>query len=318
MAFLGEILGFFLVGQKVSLVLLVLGLVLARAIYQIWFHPLSHIPGPLLPKITSLWVYWHSYVGDEATVIHAAHERYGPLVRVEPNAVDISDGDAIAPIYISKGGFLKAPCYVNFDIDGHRTLFSALDTEHRLPRAKAVLPMFSARSLKESESALYQCVDRMVERVKSEGSTGQPVNILNITRSLAVDFVSSHLFQENYNGTSENGKRLSVSAFVDAFVAVGRFFYLPNIIFKWVDWAIERFMPNEHATNSMNLVDSFVSNVALLSREKPDSYAGRLIGLNLEDSEVKAQCKDLMFAGTDSSGMNLATICRQLAIHPDK
>jgi len=37
----------------------------------------------------------------------------------------------------------------------------------------------------------------------------------------------------------------------------------------------------------------------------------------LEQTELKAQCKDLLFAGTDSSGMNLATIFRQLVLHPE-
>ncbi|KAH8802761.1 cytochrome P450 [Xylogone sp. PMI_703] len=303
---------------KVCFTFLLVVFLFRRAAYRVIFHPLSHIPGPLLPKITSLWLYWHAYIGDEATVIHRAHLRYGPLVRVAPNEVDISDADAIAPIYISKGGFLKAPCYVNFDIDGHGTIFSALDNDYRSPRAKAVLPMFSTKSLKENQAMLYQCVDRMVQRMKDESRTGRPVNVLNITRSLAVDFVSTHLFLENYDGTSEKGKKLSVSAFVDAFVAVGRFFYLPNTVFIWLEWAIEKCFANEHVSNSMDIVDSFVSSVTDVAPEKPDSYAGRLTGIDLDITEVKAQCKDLMFAGTDSTGMNLATICRQLALHPHK
>jgi hypothetical protein len=34
-------------------------------------------------------------------------------------------------MYISKGGFPKATCYANFDIDGHKTIFSTTDHEHR-------------------------------------------------------------------------------------------------------------------------------------------------------------------------------------------
>ena len=70
-------------------------LLLCRCIYRITLHPLAHIPGPLLWKTSSLWLYYHSYIGDEATVIHAAHARYGPLVRVSPNEVDIGDADII-------------------------------------------------------------------------------------------------------------------------------------------------------------------------------------------------------------------------------
>jgi len=293
-------------------------LLFTRSIYRICFHPISHIPGPVLPKLTSFWLYYHAYIGDEASTIHKLHEQYGPYVRVSPNDVDISDADAIAPIYITKGGFTKAPCYANFDIDGHKTIFSTTDIEYRSPRAKAVVGMFSTKSIRENEAAIYGCVDRMVERMREEARTGLPVNILNIARSLAVDAVSTHLFLENYNGTSEKGSKLSVSAFVDAFVAVGRFFYLPNRAFIWLEWAIEKLISDEHTAISMELVDKFVDNLVSSTPPGAFNYPGRLMTLGLGRSEVKAQCKDLIFAGTDSTGMNLATICRQLALHPEK
>lgn len=293
-------------------------LLLARSIYRVFFHPISHITGPILPKLTSFWLYYHAYIGDEASTIHKLHEQYGPYVRVSPNEVDISDAEAIAPIYIMRGGFTKAPCYANFDIDGHKTIFSTTDMEYRKPRASAVVGMFSTKSIRENEAAIYGCVDRMVSRMQEEAKTGHPVNVLNIARSLAVDAVSTHLFQENYNATSEKGNRLSVSAFVDAFVAVGRFFYLPNTAFIWLEWALEKVVPDEHTATSMEVVDKFVDNLVSCTPPGVMNYPGRLMAIGLERSEVKAQCKDLIFAGTDSTGMNLATICRQLTLNPDK
>ncbi|KAN0106094.1 cytochrome P450 [Hyaloscypha variabilis] len=293
-------------------------LILFSSIYRVFMHPISHIPGPLIPKLTSLWLYYHAYIGDEASTIHQLHEQYGLYVRVSPNEVDISDSEAIAPIYVTKGGFTKAPCYANFDIDGHKTIFSTTDMEYRKPRASAVVGMFSTKSIRENEAAIYGCVDRMVSRMKEESKTGLPVNILNLARSLAVDAVSTHLFQENYNATSEKGNRLSVSAFVDAFVAVGRFFYLPNTAFIWLEWALKKFVPDEHTATSMEVVDKFVDNLVSSTLKSATNYPGRLMAIGLERSEVKAQCKDLIFAGTDSTGMNLATICRQLSLNPDK
>jgi cytochrome P450 len=292
-------------------------LLLVRFVYRIYFHPLSHIDGPLLPKVTSLWLHYHAYVGDEASTIHGLHQRYGHYVRVSPNEVDISDADAIPAIYVSKGGFPKAACYANFDIDGHKTIFSTTDAEYRSPRAKAVGPMFSTKALRENESAIWGCVDRMVDRLKEEATTKKSINVLNLTRSLAVDAVSTHLFHENYDGVSERGPVLSVSAFVDAFVAVGRFFYLPNIAFVWLEWAVTKWAPDRETDDSMTLVDKFVGALVANTTPRSTTYPGRLLAAGLSDSEVKAQCKDLIFAGTDSTGMNLATIMRSLVLHPD-
>lgn len=293
-------------------------LLIIRSIYRISFHPLSHIPGPILPKISSLWLHYHAYIGDEASSIRQLHAIYGPFVRVSPNEVDISDADAIQPIYVSKGGFSKATCYANFDIDGHKTIFSTTDHEHRAARAKAVMPLFSTKSLRENENAIWGCVDRMVERLKLESKSKRPVNVLNLTRSLAVDAVSTHLFRENYDGVSEQGPVLSVSAFVDAFVAVGRFFYLPTAVFVWLEWAITKWQADRETDDSMMIVDKFVSNLVANTTPKSLTYPGRLLAAGISDSEVKAQCKDLVFAGTDSTGMNLATIMRSLAVHPEK
>jgi hypothetical protein len=88
-------------------------LLLLRSLYRIYFHPLSHIAGPLLPKVASLWLYYHAYIGDEASTIHKLHQYYGPYVRVSHKEVDISDADAVPAIYVSKGGFPKAACYAN-------------------------------------------------------------------------------------------------------------------------------------------------------------------------------------------------------------
>jgi cytochrome P450 len=293
-------------------------LLLSRFTYRVYFHPLSRIPGPLLPKLTSLWLHYHAYIGDEASSIHKLHLKYGTLVRVSPNEVDISDADAIQPIYVSRGGFPKAPCYGNFDIDGHKTIFSTTSHEHRAPRAKAVVALFSTKSIRDNADAICACVDHFVERLKEEAATKKPVNVLNLARSLAVDVVSTHLFRENYNGTSEKGETLSASAFVDAFVAVGRFFYLPNVAFVWIEWAATKFLSDERTNESMELVDRFVNELVEKTTRESSTYPGCMIRAGLESSEVKAQCKDLLFAGTDSTGMNLATILRSLAQYPEK
>lgn len=318
MALLDLILSTFLERPLTLAVTFVLLLICARTIYRIYIHPLSHIPGPIISKATSLWLHYHAYIGDEASTIHRLHTRYGPYVRVAPNEVDISDADAVQPIYIAKGGFAKAPCYANFDIDGHKTIFSTTNSEYRAPRAKAVVALFSTKSLRENRDAISGCVDRMVERLGQEALTKKPVNVLNLTRALAVDAVSTHLFRENYNGVAESGPTLSVSAFVDAFVAVGRFFYLPTTAFIWLEWAAAKWMADRETEESMTLVDKFVSNLVSGTSAKSQTYPGRLMAAGISNAEVEAQCKDLLFAGTDSTGMNLATIIRGLVMYPEK
>ena len=290
------------------------------AVYRLYFHPLAHIPGPLRAKLSSLWLYSLSYHGTEATIIDKLHQQYGPVVRIAPNEVDISDGAAINTIYVKSGGFSKNQCYVNFDIDDFHTLFSALDSSHRAMRSKAVVSMFAQNSIREGKVLVQECVQRMVEKMKFERdqSGGKPMNLLNITRSLAIDAVTAYLFHKPYNGIME--AKLSASQFVDTFVAVGRFFYLPTRVFSFLAMWEERFEgPEVH--HSMAAVDNFVSDIVDEAMNDDTSggqtYQSRLLNAGISREETIAQCKDLMFAGTDSTGMNLATICWYLARQPN-
>ena len=303
------------------LILIPLFYIFYRSVCRTFFHPLSHVPGPYLPSCTSIWLNFHAWMGDECTAVHKLHVIFGPVVRTGPNDVDIADGAALSAIYVEKGGFKKAGFYANFDIDGHKSIFSQVEPAERAPRAKAVLSMFSTSSLRAGVHTIYQCVDRMVRRMKEEAKTGKPVNVLNLTRSLATDAVTAYLFEDSYGGLEETSGEMSASGMVNAFVAVGRFFYLPNWMFRWLEWSNEKFFADHEVNASMMKVDSFIATMvdrSLKDEKLKGNYAARLMKNGFSAGEARAQCKDLMFAGTDSTGMNLATICFMLAKEPEK
>jgi len=332
-------------------------LLLTHSAYRISsLHPLSHIPGPLLARLSSLWLTYHAWIGDEASCVHQLHEHYGPIVRTGPNSVDIADGEALQPIYVEKGGFLKAEFYGNFDIDGHKTIFSDVDPGHRARRAKAVAALFSTTSLRQGQDTIDDCVSKFVSRLQQESAKGEPVNVLNLTRALALDVVSSYLLGKRYGGLDEDrdekkavkdevretakkekkhGTEMSASGMVDTFVAVGRFWYLPSLAFQWLEWAETKLKADPEVVKSMELVDDFVGSVVDQAQSQLQqqpagekttittttssivSFPARLLAAGLSPSETRAQCKDLVFAGTDSTGMNLATIVFHLARNPD-
>jgi cytochrome P450 len=109
---------------------------------------------------------------------------------------------------------------------------------------------------------------------------------------------------------------------VNSFVAVGRYWYLPSWAFTWLEWAEAKLYPDWEVLTSMKIVDDFVAGVVdeaeVQKSAGTSTYQTRLLDAGISDSETRAQCKDLIFAGTDSTGMNIATICFMLAKHPDK
>lgn len=68
---------------------------------------IQSIPGPLAAKFSNLWLLYQARRGRRFEAVHAAHKKYGKLVRIAPNHVSVADAEAIPVIYGHGNGFLK-------------------------------------------------------------------------------------------------------------------------------------------------------------------------------------------------------------------
>lgn len=281
-------------------------LLISAIVYRAFLSHLSHVPGPWPCRFTSLWIWHHSYVGHEASLITSLHAQYGPIVRIGPSSVVISDGAALNAIYNERGGFRKADCYANFDFEGHATIFSSRDGEYRALRSKAVTPLFSTSRIRAGQKTIEECVRRFIERVRLEAQEGKPVDILNPCRSLAIDAVSSYLFGRPYGGIEEKSDRLSASVWVDMVVDSGRFFFLPHWLFVAIEKISSKVMPcvaNAAAEAGGANLESFAGAIVKETPAGDETYQGRLKAIGVSDDENVVQCMDLMFAGKYQSYM---------------
>ncbi|KAL2827426.1 cytochrome P450 [Aspergillus cavernicola] len=301
----------------VTLITLLLGTLLFRCLYRLYYHPLSNVPGPKLAACTSLWLAYHTYIGDECTVVFELHKQYGPVLRVAPNDVDIASGDAIEPIYLSRGGFPKTPVYSKFDIDNHATIFSTLTLPERASRAKAVASLFSTASIRNSHETICAVADHFVERLRRDAKSGQPVNVLQVTRAMAIDAVSAYLFHERYGALDEKADVMSASPFVDAYVGVGAFFnFAYGKLGEYLVGLVEHLTQAPDTAKSFTAMDEYTSRLVQSAVPKSGSYQSRLLE-RVSPTQSRIEVKDVCFAGTDSTGMNTATILWYLAKHPE-
>ncbi|KAL4963142.1 putative P450 monooxygenase [Aspergillus stella-maris] len=70
-----------------------------QIIYYKLFHPLRHYPGPFWAGVTTLWTAWHVFWGRETLLHWEIREKYGPVIRVEPNLLLFTESSAILKIY---------------------------------------------------------------------------------------------------------------------------------------------------------------------------------------------------------------------------
>ncbi len=72
----------------ISVLLAILYALFIAELYRFTTDPLHHIPGSLIARCTSLWLWKLTWSGVECRTITALHSKYGPVVRVAPNEVD--------------------------------------------------------------------------------------------------------------------------------------------------------------------------------------------------------------------------------------
>lgn len=72
---------------------------IANAIYNIWFHPLRHYPGPRYAAVSRLWYSSKVFGGHHKYAIKRLHDEYGMVVRIAPNELSYIDPRAWGDIY---------------------------------------------------------------------------------------------------------------------------------------------------------------------------------------------------------------------------
>ncbi|OTA52251.1 cytochrome P450 [Hypoxylon sp. EC38] len=280
-------------------------------LHRLFFHPLSSVPGPIVARISSLFLHAICYLGIEARVLRYYHEKYNTKVLlVAPNSVSISDSEAIGEIYIKGGGFPKDDRYRNFNLGPVISIFSSLDREYRDVRAKAVAPLFSPAQLRAEtgpEGTIGSCIAEFVDQLRQSRAANLEADLMDLCAKLSIDVVTGYLVGQRYGGLHENAHlpaqkrlslKLSTNPFIFSIVAFSRFSLLPHRIFKLLYTASQRLSTNEQVIESFAKLDRFANRVMT----DMSGTAG------ITHAEATAQIKAIVFAGADSTAVMLATI----------
>ncbi|KAK0671727.1 putative cytochrome P450 [Cercophora samala] len=173
-------------------------------IHRVYFHPLSSIPGPKLAAATSLYELWHalfspsplSWPEYQRLVLHP---KYGPVVRIRPNALHVSDPDAFREVHRVGSKFTKAKYfYVPFRLSN--ALFGSTDPDFHRKRRSLIAPMFAkGEVVKVYEGLVKDKRDMMVGNIRSFlGRGSSVVNMKNALAGFVVDVAAEAICQTSY------------------------------------------------------------------------------------------------------------------------
>ncbi|KAJ5462572.1 benzoate 4-monooxygenase cytochrome P450 [Penicillium sp. IBT 31633x] len=169
-------------------------------IYRITLHPLARFPGPKLAGATFWYEFYYDLFPHKLQYlwkIDELHERYGPIVRINPIHLHINDPEYLDEIYA--GGKRKRnrdPWYYRSEPNGPLgwSVFQAVDHDvHRIRRA-ALNPFFSKRSIQELEPMIAGKIDALSSRFEAAVRTGEIVPLTYACGALTMDVISAYAF----------------------------------------------------------------------------------------------------------------------------
>jgi len=164
-------------------------------VYRRFFHPLAKIPGPFWPAVTYLYGFYHNLyrVGHFYTEIEKMHEQYGPVVRISPNEVHLSDSENYDKIYNVGGAYYKDPIY--YGAWGRDTfIFTIVHNDVHRRRRAPFNPFFSRKNVLETESVVQDKVNRLCRRVREAIAGDKPINLHAGFRAVSMGVITEYAF----------------------------------------------------------------------------------------------------------------------------
>lgn len=170
---------------------------LIRAIYLLFFHPLSAYPGPKLWAICRIPWIRHSLRGELAFKIRDLHDQYGPVVRIAPDELSYTSSAAWKKIYGQKTPefekCLDGRGIAPRSLEGVKGIINE-DQERHSRLRRAINPAFSERAIREQEVFLQLYSDKLVSCLLRDAKKGEAVDILRWVHLTTFDVISDLAF----------------------------------------------------------------------------------------------------------------------------
>lgn len=173
--------------------------ILALAIHRLHIHPLAHFPGPKLAAATKWYEFWYDIIvppgGQYSAIINRLHDKYGDVVRINPDELHIRDPDMYEHVYASS---VKRDKWYNAARMTGKEHGSFTTIPHELHRRRKVAnaPMMMRRRVHANQSILFAETDALVANVQRAAASGEVLDLGVLFIGYALDVVGAYFFDK--------------------------------------------------------------------------------------------------------------------------
>ncbi|KAJ7074047.1 high nitrogen upregulated cytochrome P450 monooxygenase 2 [Mycena amicta] len=177
------------------------------------WHPLAHIPGPMMAKVSKLWAVKLTVSGNKTRVLKELHDQHGDFVRTGPNEISVIHADAIRSV-LGTGGLQKGSFYDPWS-DATlptRNLLNMRDDNAHANRRRIWNRGMSTESMRQFEGILANRLQQLLERLdeiatSEQGPNGKKgeVDVAAWISYLTFDFMGDMAFGGGFNMIQDRG-----------------------------------------------------------------------------------------------------------------
>ncbi|KXX76590.1 Versicolorin B desaturase [Madurella mycetomatis] len=177
----------------------------AYAIYNLYFHPLAHIPGPFWARASGIPSWWHALRGKRHIWLWQQFQIYGNKIRPAPDTVLFCSPRAYADIYSMKSNVRRSHFYTAFQRNSHeKTTLNTIDIAEHAKKRKLLNMAFTDKTTRAVSSFIAKHVDRwnellLTEERRKTGGWTAPVDMSEKLDTLVFDIMGDLCFGRSFD-----------------------------------------------------------------------------------------------------------------------
>ncbi|KAG8160990.1 hypothetical protein KVR01_009254 [Diaporthe batatas] len=312
-------------------------LTIGGAIRRLFFHPLAHIPGPRLAALTWWYEFYFDVIqpGQYVFKIQELHKRYGPIIRVTPDEIHISDVGFLDTIYAPSSSPRDKYEYQlrSLRVPGGVGTTPSLDVHRK--RREALSPFFSKRNVVRLETTITKKVQQLCQLLSKHASEQTPVNLSDVFFAFSNDVVNNFLFSQRTDVLADEQKAATLrrnSYELMVGVHLNKHFpFIPDFLESLPESISRPIMP-PGLLDMLELFDRVRAELGLIINAKAsgadsDSTIAKSVYYTVLDSPIlpapekallrlEQEGALLVLAGTESPAKSLSTLFYHLLANP--
>lgn len=288
---------------------LLLAAMIGYVLYQWFLSPLSWVPGPKIAALSPAWILYITWSEKRNRTVHALHEKYGPIVRLGPSEVSISDPAYLKMIY-SSGNYDKSSFYGQYGNYNEENAFSSLDKYSHIKRRKTLNQLYSKSSVTNSsnESMVQSKVSDLMSYIDARAMGNQAVEVYNMFHALAMDVVTGFIF-----GPDKGSNFLQIGDFevIESYRIQSAMWFWTTLMPFFYNWAVDPI------TTKASAIASEWNLQKCLSAKSSGPVLTQLAKHGIKDMSAYSEIQDHVAAGHETTGATLTFLIWHLSKHKE-